>query len=333
MGYEINRFRQEVNKEFICPICQGVLENPQQVSECEHAFCKACIDEWLKRQPTCPVDRKRISPKDLKPVPRILTNLLSNLEIACDNANYGCTTVVKLEKLPEHLRECYHSQTPVQCTKGCGITVPKYKSKDHNCVLDLRSIVEQQASSIAKMQSEINSLKASGITEMQTELTEMMVSGLSHMQTEITDHTSGIRFLKECMRSMVGSNPQTRLQFMLENEDFLRSLETARVTQWGSMISTPNDDMLEGIKSSLTENGCPLHLATELIEKATEKHWPSGLSSLDARQLNREQCEKYVAKRIPGKQAVLVLACDNNHVPENLIMDPGLVMIFSRGVE
>lgn len=63
-------------------------------------------------------------------------------------------------------------------------------------MLDLRSIVEQQASSIAKMQSEINSLKASGITEMQTELTEMMVSGLSHMQTEITDHTSGIRFLK-----------------------------------------------------------------------------------------------------------------------------------------
>ena len=63
-------------------------------------------------------------------------------------------------------------------------------------MLDLRNIVEQQASSIAKMQSEINSLKASGITEMQTELTEMMVSGLSHMQTEITDHTSGIRFLK-----------------------------------------------------------------------------------------------------------------------------------------
>ena len=166
MGYEINRFPQEINKEFICPICQGVLENPQQVitnsnilfynnycrhwfqvsliqsclcpyffnffpkvSECEHAFCKACIDEWLKRQPTCPVDRKRISPKDLRPVPRILTNLLSNLEIACDNANYGCKTIVKLEKLPEHLRECNHSQTPVQCTKGCGITVPKYQLK------------------------------------------------------------------------------------------------------------------------------------------------------------------------------------------------------------
>ena len=79
-----------------------------------------------------------------------------------------------------------------------------------------------------------------------------------------------------------------------------RSLATARVTQWGSMISTPNDEMLEGIKSSLIENGCPLHLATELIGKATERHWPSGLSSLDARQINREQCEKYVAKRIPG---------------------------------
>ena len=48
---------------------------------CEHAFCADCIVQWLNRQQTCPVDRRSISIAELKPVPRILKNLLSRLEI------------------------------------------------------------------------------------------------------------------------------------------------------------------------------------------------------------------------------------------------------------
>lgn len=31
MGYEIGRFKGEVDEELICPICSGVLEDPLQV--------------------------------------------------------------------------------------------------------------------------------------------------------------------------------------------------------------------------------------------------------------------------------------------------------------
>ena len=48
-----------------------------QAPICEHAFCKECIHEWLSRQPTCPVDRQALFTPQLKPVPRILKNLLS----------------------------------------------------------------------------------------------------------------------------------------------------------------------------------------------------------------------------------------------------------------
>lgn len=34
-----------------------------------------------------------------------------------------------------------------------------------------------------------------------------------------------------------------------------------------------------------------------------------------------------------GKQAVIVMACENLHMAEEMIMDPGLVMIFAHGVE
>ena len=88
------------------------------------------------------MDRRSISVPELKPVPRILKNLLSRLEIRqvyyqdlkhvnlvvcrCDNELYGCTVVVKLDILAMHLKECEHNpKKPVPCGQGCGLTVPK----------------------------------------------------------------------------------------------------------------------------------------------------------------------------------------------------------------
>ena len=110
------------------------------------------------------------------------------------------------------------------------------------------------------------------------------------------------------------------------------SLQLARVTRWGGMISTP-DVLLQGvIKRALLESGCPINLINDLMENAHERHWPEGLStlgkereklfflppsissSLETRQVNRRHYESYVCRRIVGKQAVVVLSCDNRHM-------------------
>ncbi|KAI8428677.1 hypothetical protein MSG28_007399 [Choristoneura fumiferana] len=87
------------------------------------------------------------------------------------------------------------------------------------------------------------------------------------------------------------------------------------------------------IKRSLSESGCPPHIIDDLMENCHERRWPPGLSSLETRQNNRRLYEKYVCKRVPGKQAVLVLQCDNTHVDEHMMTEPGLVMIFAHGIE
>lgn len=76
------------------------------------------------------------------------------------------------------------------------------------------------------------------------------------------------------------------------------------------------------------------------------------MSSLETRQDNRRIYDNYVCRRIPGKliqkyfvyvevnhirlasgkQAVLVLSCDNGHMAEDVMVEPGLVMIFAHGV-
>ena len=58
-----------------------------------------------------------------------------------------------------------------------------------------------------------------------------------------------------------------------------------------------------------------------------------GLLTLETRQMHRRQYEQYVCRRIPGRQAVAVMACENMHMSDDMILEPGLVMIFSHGVE
>ena len=90
-------------------------------------------------------------------MPRILKNLLARCDIRlaltivdqflrscyrCDNEEFGCDVVVKLDILAMHLKvitdtqklnkiqitiqECEHNpKKPVPCALGCGLTVPK----------------------------------------------------------------------------------------------------------------------------------------------------------------------------------------------------------------
>jgi hypothetical protein len=84
----------------------GVLEDPLQVSGCEHIFCHLCLQGWMIQESVCPIDRQMVTPAQLQPVPRILRNLLSRLEITGSNASRGCKAVVKLASVAFHWKEC-----------------------------------------------------------------------------------------------------------------------------------------------------------------------------------------------------------------------------------
>ena len=61
------------------------------------------------------------------------------------------------------------------------------------------------------------------------------------------------------------------------------------------------------IKRALSDNGCPVSIINELMENAHERRWPPGLSTLETRQINRNHYVNFVCKRVPNKQAVLVI--------------------------
>ncbi|XP_057690719.1 RING finger protein 151 isoform X2 [Corythoichthys intestinalis] len=105
MGYDLERFVCYVNEGLLCGICHNVLLRPLQ-APCEHAFCSACISNWLLDHNTCPEDRQPLDVDSLKPLYRYMRNDLNRLEIRCVNANRGCEVVCKLENLHTHEEDC-----------------------------------------------------------------------------------------------------------------------------------------------------------------------------------------------------------------------------------
>ncbi|CAG2163935.1 unnamed protein product [Oppiella nova] len=138
MGYDCQRFTEDISEELLCSICSEVLEEAL-TTDCEHLFCRQCITEWLSVNRTCPIDRLYITSRNLKAAPRVVRNLLGKLEIRCDFATDGCQTIVALEALDKHVNDCYYNpKKRIACMKGCDKWMTREELKTHNCWQDIR---------------------------------------------------------------------------------------------------------------------------------------------------------------------------------------------------
>uniref|UniRef100_UPI0037E842AC E3 ubiquitin-protein ligase PDZRN3-B isoform X2 n=1 Tax=Semicossyphus pulcher TaxID=241346 RepID=UPI0037E842AC len=128
MGFELDRFKGTVDPDFKCNLCNKVLEDPL-TTPCGHVFCSGCVLPWVVQQSSCPVKCQRISAKELNHV-LPLKNLILKLEIKCDNHARGCDVVVKLQHLAKHAEMCDYS--PVKCrNKGCSEVLNLRDIDDH----------------------------------------------------------------------------------------------------------------------------------------------------------------------------------------------------------
>ncbi|KAK2817561.1 hypothetical protein Q5P01_025752 [Channa striata] len=116
------KFVVKLKDEFVCPICRGVVLNPQQNS-CGHIYCFHCLQELLESSspssPVCPVDGAVITPAEVFQ-DNCCKREISSLEVFCSNSP-ACAAVVTLHHLQDHLRSCPYEQLP--CTNPGCITV------------------------------------------------------------------------------------------------------------------------------------------------------------------------------------------------------------------
>lgn len=94
-----------------------------------------------------------------------------------------------------------------------------------------------------------------------------------------------------------------------------------------------SSDLQDLVKKSLIDSGCPTLIVNELMQNSHENKWPPGLSSLEIRQINRGVFDNYYCRKIPGHHAVVVMSCENQHMNGDMILEPGLILIFAHGIE
>jgi hypothetical protein len=148
MSFDINRFvkSNKIEKEFICPICNAVILEPQQiVGSCEHIFCNKCISIVIEKKVfKCPIDMNPMEEPHLKSPSRYWLNNYNKLKIKCYFNTSGCRAVVELEDLDKHESSCeYNPNALVICKGGCAAEMSRKELESHNCIAHLKGIIDK----------------------------------------------------------------------------------------------------------------------------------------------------------------------------------------------
>ena len=111
-----------IGEYFTCTICLNVVEKPKECQQCNQLCCESCLDEWTKRNQTCPNCRGNLNLG--KQVNRFVIQSLNNTEFKCDT----CPKTFKYEQRREHWATC---GAVFKCSiEGCYLGGENFPSMD-----------------------------------------------------------------------------------------------------------------------------------------------------------------------------------------------------------
>jgi hypothetical protein len=105
------------DSNLVCLICHSAFGSPVALT-CDHYFCKDCLQHAWDAQPsckTCPTCRHNVDTlTEPLPVPKIVENMLDELQVRCPNSKLGCSWVDQRVNLHNHVM-LYCEYTLVEC--------------------------------------------------------------------------------------------------------------------------------------------------------------------------------------------------------------------------
>lgn len=147
MGYDVAKFVDRVDENFVCSICSGVQNRSVIGCENGHTFCSACLETWRERGTSCPLCNVDIS--SFTPAPCLpLQNMIRALTVRCCRVDEGdgvmkrseCTFQGNLDALAMHDRDCGY--VVVQCThQGCIHRCPRRRMAAHAEVCQMKPAI------------------------------------------------------------------------------------------------------------------------------------------------------------------------------------------------
>ncbi|XP_068701663.1 TNF receptor-associated factor 4-like [Montipora foliosa] len=137
-GYD-EEFVEDIEDDWLCPICHLPLKVSVLTEVCGHRFCKLCLERHFMRQEadgqelTCPLDQNILTRDKDMFVDKATERKVRSFVIKCQR---GCQWTGELRSKEDHENDC--KRFPVNCPNGCGELVPREEILLHtedNCSL------------------------------------------------------------------------------------------------------------------------------------------------------------------------------------------------------
>lgn len=149
MGIPTCRLIGQNHENFVCAICLDVATDPVSINDCEHFFCRSCIDQpSIKACPNCNQQLKNPKWTSLS---RASRRFYLDLKIRC--LNPFCDHVSDVNYYEHHDKNC--SETFDFCS-NCGYKSRRSNNETHSCLHQVR---EDCARKILEMERKLQQME------------------------------------------------------------------------------------------------------------------------------------------------------------------------------
>jgi len=115
MGIDTGLAIDELRADFVCTICHDIVQNPVEISSCEHHFCDGCVRPWIQANSDCPIDRRPVEEAGLSEPRRFYRNTLAEVRLRCQFS--GCNAETTYEGFEQHKTNCPENpEAWIECT-------------------------------------------------------------------------------------------------------------------------------------------------------------------------------------------------------------------------
>ena len=231
-GYDEERFATTVNRNFLCLICFNVLREPVLCPRNQHCFCRSCITKHLENSRRCPTCADELTVETLAEPPRMIKDILNELNIHCVYNNRGCQEILQLQHLDNHEATC--GFTPAVCTnQGCGVT------------LNQRDLIHHQSELC-----EFRKLKCHSCGEMAKTLGDME-KRIANVEKNMATNMGAVVTMETHMKNMQMSMATNAENVATRLENVERNMERNAADMEGKLEAVNNE--VRGLKTALIE--------------------------------------------------------------------------------
>ena len=175
----------------------------------QHCFCRSCITQHLRNAQRCPTCNDELTVETLAEPPRMVKEVINELNVHCVYNDRGCQEIPQLQHLNRHEDSCGFA--PVVCTnEGCGATVNKRdlvhheseqceyrKLKCHSCGEITITLVNMEKK-MTKMESKIGSVEKN-VASMETKIERRIANVKTDVEEKVGAVNNEVKGLKTAL--------------------------------------------------------------------------------------------------------------------------------------